>query len=98
MDTLWFVAFRSRTGRRSELDRPPRPVIVANPSGDPPFRAMIDAFLLSAGSRPEDLEVALRTRYPLAVVRPRGLAGERVEVWYVYRDGHWIRSEDDGAV
>ena len=98
MDTVRLVAFRSRTDRWAEPDRPRRPIIIANPSGDPPFRAMIDAFLSSAGRRPEDLEVALRTRYPLAVVRPRGLAGERVEVWYVYRDGHWIRSEDDGPV
>jgi hypothetical protein len=23
-------------------------------------------------------------------VRPRELAGERTQIWYVYRDGHWV--------
>jgi hypothetical protein len=68
-----------------------RPTIIANPPGDRPFRGLIDGFLLSGGRRPEDLEVVLRARFPMAVVRPRGLAGEQFEVWYVYRDGHWIR-------
>ena len=74
-----------------------RPVIVANPARDHEFRELIDASLLSGARRPEDLEALLRTRYPLVTVRPRELAGERTVVWYVYRDGHWIRS-DDGAV
>jgi hypothetical protein len=73
-----------------------RPTIVANPPGDRQFRALIDACLLSGATRPEDLEAVLRTRYPLAVVRPRELAGERTTVWYVYREGHWIRSDDGG--
>jgi hypothetical protein len=51
--------------------------------------------LLTGEWRPETLEAALRTRYPNALVRPRGLAGERTEVWYVYRDGHWIGRETD---
>jgi hypothetical protein len=74
-----------------------RPLIVANPAEDRPFRAFIDAGLLSGIRSPEELEAILRTRYPLAVVRPRELAGERTVVWYVYREGHWIRS-DDGAL
>ena len=74
-----------------------RPLIVANPAEDRPFRAFIDAGLLSGIRSPEELEAILRTRYPLAVVRPRELAGERTPVWYVYREGHWIRS-DDGAL
>jgi hypothetical protein len=71
-----------------------RPVIVANPAGDRQFRSLIDAGLLSGASRPEELEAILRTRYPLALVRPRELAGERTPVWYVYREGRWIRSDD----
>ncbi|HYN70809.1 MAG TPA: hypothetical protein VEX41_11475 [Candidatus Eisenbacteria bacterium] len=66
-----------------------------NPSSDARFREMVDRFEAPGGSSPEDLETVLRTRYPAAVVRPRELAGERFEVWYVYRDGHWIRSEAD---
>jgi hypothetical protein len=69
-------------------------MIIANPPGDRGFRAMIDAFLLAGGRRPEELESVLRTRFRQARVRPRDLAGERFDVWYVYRDGHWI---DEGG-
>lgn len=72
-----------------------RPTIVANPPGDARFRALINAFLMTGGGRAEDLEAALRAEHPAAVVRPRALAGERFEVWYVYRDGHWIRPDGD---
>ena|SRR6266566_2796550 len=72
-----------------------RPIVVVNPSTDVGFRKMVDRFVATGGSRPDDLESVLRTQYPEAVVRPRELAGERFEVWYVYRDGHWIRSETD---
>jgi hypothetical protein len=71
-----------------------RPVIVANPAGDREFRALIESSLLSGSRHPEDLEALLRTRYPEALVRPRELADEPMAVWYVYRDGHWIRSDD----
>jgi hypothetical protein len=72
-----------------------RPVIIANPPGDREFRRMIDSALVSGEWRPQDLEKLLRTRYPSAVVRPRELDAERIAVWYAYRDGHWIRSEQD---
>jgi len=72
-----------------------RPIVVLNPSSDVGFREMVDRFVATGGSRPDELEAMLRNRYPAAVVRPRELAGERFEVWYVYRDGHWIRSEAD---
>jgi hypothetical protein len=78
-------------------DRPRRPVIVANPADDGTFRSLIDSMLLSGASSPEALEELLRTRYPNSVVRPRGLAGERTEVWYVYRDGHWIGRDLDAG-
>jgi len=74
-----------------------RPTIVANPPDDAQFGALIAAFLMSGGGRAEDLEAALRAEYPEAVVRPRALAGERFEVWYVYRDGHWVRSGGNAA-
>ena len=73
-----------------------RPIVVINPSTDLGFREMVDRFVARGSSSPNDLEAVLRQRYPEAVVRPRELAGERFEVWYVYRDGHWIRSEADG--
>ena len=79
-----------------EMDRAPRrPIIVTNPPDDADFREMVDQLLAQGLSRPGELERALRTRYPVAVVRRRELAAERFDVWYVYRDGHWIRSRDD---
>jgi hypothetical protein len=54
---------------------------------------MAERYLLSGGQSPEELQAILRTRYPDAVVRQRGLAGERLDVWYVYRDGHWTGGE-----
>jgi hypothetical protein len=75
-----------------------RPVIIANPPADLEFRRMIESALLTSRLRPHDLEMSLRTRYPNAVVRPRDLDAERIAVWYVYREGHWIRSEHDAEV
>lgn len=66
-----------------------RPMIVANPTDDRLFRSLIERYLLSGGRSPGDLEATLRTRFPSAIVRRRGLTGEQVDVWYVYRDGHW---------
>jgi hypothetical protein len=39
----------------------------------------------------DQLQAHLRARYPEAVVHARELAGERILVWYVYRDGRWTR-------
>lgn len=74
------------------------PTVIANPHGDDRFRAMIDRLLTSRRRGPEDLQAALRAWYPGAVVRPRALAGEPFEVWYVYRDGHWIGGASDDQV
>ena len=93
---LRIFAFASNTtgaGLPDEARR--RPVIIANPPGDNQFRELIDRALLAGAGGPQDLEATLRSRYPAAVVRRRELAGENLEVWYAYRDGHWIRSDDD---
>lgn len=95
---MYSAGIRSRLARRCLLsadDSVRRPVIVANPPGDRAFRDLIESALLSGSGRPQDLEALLRTRYPNAVVRRRELDAERTEVWYVYRDGHWIRSAPD---
>ena len=73
-----------------------RPIIVANPPADAEFGSLIERSLLAGSAEPQDLEAVLRTRYPQAVVRRRELAGESLDVWYVYRDGHWIESEGNG--
>ena len=79
-------------GPSPDRDVRPRecPMIIANPRRDRRFRAMIDAFLVAGGRRPDDLEAILRIQFPEALVRRRDLAAERFDVWYVYRDGHWI--------
>ena len=41
-------------------------------------------------TEPDALQTRLRETHPSAVVRARELAGETSEVWYVYRDGHWV--------
>ena len=92
----WLFSGSVEDGTSSSPSTPQRrPILVVNPSNDAAFRRMIDRFVTAAGASPADLEAVLRTRYPEAVVRPRELAGERFEVWYVYREGHWIRSEAD---
>ena len=72
-----------------------RPAIVANPATDQRFRDLVDLTLMPGELGPGDLETVLRVRYPHAKVRRRDLEDEDVEVWYVYRDGHWLGSESD---
>ncbi len=68
-----------------------RPTLVINPVTDRTFSAFAHQEL--DGSRDvATLERRLRTRYPDAAVHPRVLSGERIPVWYVYRDGHWTDS------
>ena len=67
-----------------------RPTIVANPAGDATFTARVEECLTAGLSDPSELERALRRDYPAVVVRRREISNEPVEVWYVYRDGHWI--------
>jgi hypothetical protein len=67
------------------------PHLVINPSDDVAFRDAVEGALMTGDGTPERLEAALRERFPRAIVRPRGLQGEPVNIWYVYRDGHWVR-------
>ena len=70
-----------------------RPALILNPPADRDFEAIV-RWELGASAGPEQLQVRLRGRYPRAIVRRRELAGEPVQIWYVYRDGHWIRPAD----
>ena len=67
-----------------------RPAIIRNPPSDREFEQAIDEVLANGVADPVVAQARLRERYPLAVVRPRGLAGEPTPVWYVYREGRWI--------
>jgi hypothetical protein len=69
----------------------PRPVLITNPDHDDEFRTAAHAALEAGASDPAALQADLRDAYPKAVVHPRELSTEPTVVWYVYRDGHWIR-------
>ena len=65
--------------------------LVINPRSDTDFVGLAEEQGRRAQS-PAELQDALRTRFPRAVVRQRQLEGERGQVWYVYRDGVWVPS------
>lgn len=75
-----------------ETQSDPRPTLVLNPPDDDDFRSCAEELVENGIASPAMLQECLRTRYARAVVRPRELAGEHALIWYVYRDGHWIRS------
>lgn len=60
-----------------------------NPRHDVEFVERVTSEAALATS-PDDLRARLSTHYPNAIVRRRSLEGERAEIWYVYRDGHWV--------
>lgn len=68
------------------------PVLFFNPADDHSFVERVRRLMAAGVQDHSDLERRLRGDHPLAVVRPRDLADESVEVWYVYRDGHWVPS------
>jgi hypothetical protein len=70
-----------------------RPTLITNPATDVAFREHAES-VLQEGQSVGELQQILRRDYPRAIVRARDLAGERQEVWYVYRDGHWVRGDD----
>ena len=73
------------------LEPEPRPTLVLNPSDDEGFRLDVEATIESGVVEPSMLQERLRDQYPQVVVRPRELSGERSLIWYVYRQGHWVR-------
>ncbi|HUQ43361.1 MAG TPA: hypothetical protein VM451_02975 [Candidatus Limnocylindria bacterium] len=66
-------------------------MLIVNPRSDEAFVALAQALIERGAESPSALETELRQRYPLAVVRERGLTAE-APVWYVYREGQWIPS------
>jgi hypothetical protein len=82
-------AFRPTVQRRIHVQR--KPVLVAYPRSDAAFVADVHRAAAALGDRatPEGLEFALRKNRGSVVVRPRELANEPIDVWYVFRDGHW---------
>ena len=68
-----------------------RPVLIVNPRDDPEFGRFVEELVAGGVDTIEALEGALRRRYPLASVHKREISAERAVVWYVYREGRWIR-------
>jgi uncharacterized protein YbjT (DUF2867 family) len=68
------------------------PTLVTNPADDLAFAAAAASAMVDART-PAELQAALRRDYPRAVVRDRDLVGDPL-VWYVYREGHWVRGLD----
>ena len=66
--------------------------LVCNPADDTTFRAAAESLLAVGVASPAALQRLLEPRYPDVVVRARGLSNEDFDVWYVYRDGAWVRS------
>ena len=66
-----------------------KPTLVVNPVTDRSFGAFAEQLLEEGANTVEELRVRLRVRYPRSAVHARALAGERITVWYVYRDGQW---------
>ena len=69
------------------------PTLIVNPRGDEAFLDFVREQLRDGPMTAAELEGALRTKYPRASVRERGLAGEPRPTWYVYREGTWVRIE-----
>jgi len=65
--------------------------IIRNPATDIEFEQAVNNVVAEGVLDPAVLQRRLRERYPRAVVRPRDLSGEGAPVWYVYRDGRWVR-------
>ena len=61
-----------------------------NPRSDAEFVRTVEALVACGISGPQELQHELRRAYPSALVRERGLSGELLPAWYVYRDGQWV--------
>jgi hypothetical protein len=68
-------------------------MLVVNPVADSAFVALANRLVDDGVDDPATLEQRLREQHPRAVVRPRILSGEPIQIWYVYRDGYWVRSD-----
>jgi hypothetical protein len=67
------------------------PALIINPRDDTKFGDFVEELVTCGALTTDGLRALLREQYPLAEVHERQLSGERVLVWYVYRDGRWIR-------
>jgi hypothetical protein len=64
------------------------PHLQLNPHGDERFAVVAESVWRLAPRRQPRWSSA---EFPRAVVHVRELAGEPWPIWYVYRNGHWVR-------
>ena len=69
------------------------PILVLNPRSDRSFVTYADRLSREELTTAASLQARLREQFPRAIVHARGLSGEDVTMWYVYRDGRWTRDE-----
>jgi PAS domain S-box-containing protein len=73
------------------------PIVVTIPSSDVSFQAAVEAALQQLEeSTPSSLEASVRRVYPRALVAPREISAEPLQIWYSYRDGRFTGSGDSG--
>lgn len=72
----------------------PRHIERAFPRDDIDFVALVDVEAVDA-QNPGELESRLRSTHRDVTVRARDLAGDQIEIWYVYRDGSWTATRSD---
>ncbi len=65
--------------------------LVTNPADDERFRQAAESQLGAGAGTAAELLERLRDAYPSTLV-VEGIEDQSGERWYVYRDGHWIRS------
>ena len=70
-----------------------QPILVLNPRSDRSFVTYVDHVARDGLTSAAALQARLRQQFPRAVVHARGLSGEDVVMWYVYRDGHWTSDQ-----
>jgi hypothetical protein len=73
------------------------PVLLENPASDWQLVARAHELLRAGVQSPHELAGRLRDLYPAIIVRPRDLSGETSQLWYVYREGHWVPPDPNGS-
>ena len=68
-------------------------MLIINPANDLELAALARNLMKGRSWTPPTLEAELRLTFPNVVVHSRDLAGETTQIWYVYREGHWVPSE-----
>jgi hypothetical protein len=94
------AACAERTGRLRANGGavPGEPVLLVIPASDWQLAARAHEILGAGVRSPSELEARLRDLHPSLIVRRRDLSGESSELWYVYREGHWVPPDPNAGL